>query len=90
LLVAPSDTEAPSYPPGTTGFTPMPLFKLPFHSIVIASTNDLYASMERAQFFADNWGSKLITVGALGHINSASNLGNWPQGYTILQQLIKS
>jgi len=90
LLVAPSDTEAPSYPPGTTGFTPMPLFKLPFRSIVIASTNDFYASMERAQFFADNWGSKLITVGALGHINSTSNLGNWPQGYTILQQLIKS
>jgi len=90
LLVSPSDTEAASYPPGTTGFVPMPLFKLPFPSIIVASTNDFYISMERAQFFANNWGSKLIEAGARGHINSASDLGDWPQGYAILQQLVKS
>ena len=88
LLVGPSDTEAASYPPGTTGFTPMPLYKLPFPSIVVASTDDFYVSMERAIFFADNWGSRLITAGALGHINTASSIGNWPQGLAILQQLI--
>ena len=27
LLVAPSDTESEAYPPGTTGFKPMPLSK---------------------------------------------------------------
>ncbi len=66
----------------------MPLSKLSFPSVVVASTDDFYVSMERAKYFADNWGSKLVTVGALGHINSASNIGNWPQGYTILQKLI--
>jgi uncharacterized protein len=90
LLVGPSDTEAPSYPPGTTGFTPMPLFKLPFSSIVIASSNDEYVTLERAKLFADSWGSKFINAGALGHINSSSDLGNWPEGYTILQTLINS
>ena len=88
LLVAPSDTEAPSYPPGTTGFKPMPLFKLPFPSIVIASSDDPYVRIERAAFYAANWGSTLVNAGAQGHINTASALGNWPQGYAILQKLI--
>ena len=88
LLVGPSDTEAPSYPAGTTGFTPMPAYKLPFPSVVVASTNDFYVSLERAHFFAAQWGSSVIEAGALGHINSASGIGDWPQGYAILQTLI--
>jgi len=90
LLVGPSDTEAPSYPPGTMGFMPMPLFTLPFPSIIVASSNDEYVTMERAKFFAARWGSELVDAGALGHINSASDLGNWPQGYAILQKLINA
>ena len=88
LLVGPSDTEAPSYPPGTTGFTPMPLYKLPFPSMVVASSNDVYVTSDRAKYFAAAWGSKLVNAGPLGHINAASGIGNWPQGYTFLQQLI--
>jgi uncharacterized protein len=90
LLVGPSDVDAPSYPPGTTGFMPMPLFKLNFPSIIIASSNDEYVSMDRARYFADCWGSDLADVGDLGHINSSSDLGDWPQGYLYLQQLINS
>ena len=48
LLVAPSDVEAPSYPAGTVGFAPMPLRKLPFSSIVVASSDDEYVAPERA------------------------------------------
>jgi predicted alpha/beta hydrolase family esterase len=89
LLVAPSDVEAPSYPHGTKGFSPMPKYKLPFPSIVIASTNDEYVTMERAKEFAGNWGSELINAGDLGHINSSSNLGNWSFGYSIFKRLMK-
>ena len=89
LLVAPSDVEAPSYPPGTKGFSPMPKYKLPFPSIVIASTDDEYVTMERAKELASNWGSELINVGELGHINSSSNLGNWPFGYSVLKRLMQ-
>ena len=88
LMVAPSDVEAPSYPPGTTGFMPMPLDKLPFPSIVIASSNDEYVSLSRAIQFADAWGSEFVNAGELGHINSYSNLGNWPFGYELLKKLI--
>ena len=88
LLVAPSDVEAPSYPTGTTGFSPMPKFKLPFPSIIIASTNDEYVTFERAKEFSGNWGSEFIEAGDLGHINSTSDLRKWDFGYSILKGLL--
>jgi uncharacterized protein len=87
LLVAPSDTEAPSYPEGTTGFKPMPLFKLPFPSITITSDDDFYVTPLRAKHFASAWGSELIKIGAAGHINVASGHGAWPEGLQYLQRL---
>ena len=90
MLVAPSDVEAPSYPPGTTGFTPMPLEKLPFPSTVIASTNDEYVTPDRARFFANAWGSKYLELEDAGHINSNSGLGRWEFGLQRLQELIQS
>jgi predicted alpha/beta hydrolase family esterase len=90
LLVAPSDVEAPNYAPGTTGFTPIPLNPLPFKSIVIASEDDPRVSLERAQLFADKWGSRLEIAGALGHMGSASLLKDWPFAYRFLLELIEA
>ncbi|MBO0932088.1 RBBP9/YdeN family alpha/beta hydrolase [Fibrella aquatilis] len=87
LLVAPSDTEASSYPPGTEGFVPIPLMPLPFPSIVVASTNDEYVTLERATQFARAWGSELVNIGPAGHINASSNLGRWPAGLVLLKRL---
>ena len=87
LLVAPADTEATSFPEGTTGFLPMPLFKLPFPTIVVASTNDFYVAYARAAFFSDCWGSELINAGEAGHINVNSGFGQWDAGLKILKQL---
>ena len=89
LLVGPSDTEASSYPPGTTGFTPMPLYRLHFPSVVIASSNDFYVSTERALFFAEQWGSRFVNIGDAGHINVAAGFGEFEQGLAILQELDK-
>jgi predicted alpha/beta hydrolase family esterase len=89
LLVAPSDVDAPSYPAGTNGFVPMPLARLPFRSIVVASTDDDYLDLARAERFAAAWGSRLEVAGALGHINSASNLGSWPRGFAWLRELLE-
>jgi len=87
LLVGPSDTEADTYPPGTTGFKPVPLIKLPFKSIVVASANDYYVSLERAKLFADSWGSELINIGDAGHINAAAGFGQWDEGLEFLKRL---
>ncbi|GGP28066.1 RBBP9/YdeN family alpha/beta hydrolase [Silvimonas amylolytica] len=88
LLVGPSDIEAPSYPEGTTGFGKMVTIPLPFPTIVVASSNDEYVTLTRAREFAANWGSEVVEVGPLGHINSSSDLGMWPQGFALLQKLL--
>ncbi|MCQ2998300.1 alpha/beta hydrolase [Pseudomonas syringae] len=87
LLVAPSDTEAESYPPGTSGFTPMSTQRLPFRSITVASTNDPYVTQERARLFSEAWGSELIWLESAGHINGQSGYGPWPEGIELLYQL---
>jgi uncharacterized protein len=87
LLVAPSDPEGPNFPRGPTGFAPMPLEQLPFPSIVVASRDDRYVTMERAREYAAAWGSELVDLGDAGHINAASGLGAWPTGYGLLQRL---
>lgn len=87
LLVAPSDTEADTYPKGTEGFSPMPSGKLPFKSIVVISSDDIYVTVDRAQQFASRWGSEIINIGNAGHINTASGLGNWNKGLEILKGL---
>ncbi|UOG75808.1 alpha/beta fold hydrolase [Hymenobacter tibetensis] len=88
LLVAPADVDRPDFPLEVTGFRPMPLAPLPFPSIVVASTSDEYVTLARAQQFAEAWGSRLVNVGALGHINSETNLGLWPEGHALLMELM--
>jgi predicted alpha/beta hydrolase family esterase len=88
LLVAPADAEHPSFPPEAKGFSPIPLQPLPFKSIVVGSTNDSYATMERTRFFAQAWGSRFVNTGAKGHINADSGLGEWPEGKKLLKELL--
>lgn len=88
LLVSASDTEQSDFPKEITGFSPMPLEKLKFKSIVVASEDDPYVSIEIAKYFAEWWGSEFVNIGSYGHINSASGLGEWEQGQKLLSQLI--
>jgi len=87
LLVAPSDPEAANFPSAPTGFAPMPLVRLPFPSVVVASSNDPFVTVMRAQAFATAWGSEFVMIGEAGHINSASSLGDWPEGFSLLRAL---
>ena len=90
FLVAPADVDnAQSWPitqgvtfgaSQETGFTPLPTNPLPFPSIVVASSNDPYCSLDRARVIAQGWGSTLIEGGEVGHINVASGHGPWPDG----------
>ena len=88
LLVAPADSERAGFPKEATGFSPIPLKPLPFESIVVASNNDPYCTLERAIFFAGKWKSRFVNAGAKGHINSESDLKEWQEGQYLLQELI--
>ena len=87
MLVAPSDTESPAYPTGPKGFNPMPLEPIAFPTLVVASSNDPWVTLERAKKFADAWGSRLVNIGDAGHVNSDVGYGPWPEGLVLLQSL---
>lgn len=89
LLVAPADVNRADFPPEVIGFAPMPLQRLPFPSLVVASSDDEYVTLSRARQFASAWSSTFVNVGDLGHLNSASGLGLWPQGHALLQELLR-
>lgn len=84
FLVAPCDPDHPECIPGFGGFD---LRLFPFKSIVVASSNDYWCSMERANYFAQTWGSELLDNGPCGHINTEDGFGPWKEGLEILQAL---
>jgi len=90
LLVAPSDVEAQQYSFPAKGFSPTPTEKINFKTIVVASEDDPWVSLERAKQFADNWGSEFINIGNAGHINAASGHYEWNEGLNILKKLTDS
>lgn len=89
LLVAPADVDSAAHTPDEVrSFSPIPLIRLPFPSIVVASTDDPFVSPERAAAFARAWGSRLVTLEGAGHINADSGFGPWPEGRRLLTELI--
>lgn len=87
VLVAPPDPHAEPFRVVTdAGFHTMATRPVLVPGLVIASTDDPYATPEATQRMADVWGVPLTWVGALGHINSASGLGDWPQGWAMVEE----
>ena len=66
----------------------MALQRLPFASLLVASHNDPFCTLARAQTFATAWGGELRDVGDCGHINADSGLGDWPEGRAWLEHLL--
>ena len=87
FLVAPGDIELAADLPMLRGFGPIPREPLPFPAIVAASTNDPYTTVERARGFAAAWGADFRVIGGFGHINSDSDLGEWPVGQAMWREL---
>jgi predicted alpha/beta hydrolase family esterase len=94
LLAAPPDFEQ-QMPEGyptldalrASGWLPVPRARLPFRSIVGASRNDPLASYERVVDLAKAWGSELVDLGEVGHLNPASGYGEWPRADEFIARL---
>jgi predicted alpha/beta hydrolase family esterase len=90
LLVAPADVDAlANVLDVVESFGPVPLIRLPFPSVVVASDDDAYAPRDRAEAFARAWGSRFVGLSGVGHINSDSSLGDWPTGRALLDELLR-
>lgn len=95
LMAAPADLETPmpaGYPTKEVleshGWLPIPRTPLPFPSIVAASSNDPLTRLERARECARDWHSRLVELGAVGHLNPASGHGPWPQALEFIRELM--
>lgn len=83
LLVAPADPDKfhiahrlPNKPLG-----------VPVH--LIASSNDPWMKDSKAAYWALLWGANFLRIKNLGHINSDSAIGIWPEGLQQLALLVK-
>lgn len=88
MLVAVPDPGGANFPAEAVGFSATPDTVFAFPSLVVASTNDPYGSFDYVQDRVRVWGSQLVNIGEAGHINAQSNLGNWREGFDLLQTLM--
>ena len=61
-------------------FNVIPMTHLPFKTLLVASSNDPFATPAEQAALAEAWGAELVDAGAQGHINTASGHGPWPEG----------
>ena len=94
LLAVPPDFETPmpdGYPTlaqlQAAGWLPIPRRRLPFPSIVAASSNDPLSTHDRVVELANAWGSECVELGEVGHLNPASGFGAWPRADELVNRL---
>jgi len=68
-------------------FAPAPCERLPYRSILVASSNDPFCPIRLAGAYARSWGSEFVRLQDAGHINVESGHGEWPLGLALLQSL---
>lgn len=84
LLVAPADPERKAI---LSDFAPVPYQKLPYRSVLVASSNDPFCPVRLAGAYARAWGSEFVRMQNAGHINIESGHGDFPLGLALLRSL---
>ncbi len=87
LLVAPPDLERADQPPQVQTWAPVLRQALPFANTAVLSADDPFSSAAHGLQLAATWGSEIVSLGAVGHINADSGLGDWPEGIGLLRAL---
>ena len=87
LLVAPCDPAQEGAVEGIRRFGLIARGRLPFPSVLVASSNDPYATFGRGSSFASEWGSELVDAGEGGHLNAQSGLGSWHWGQNLVDRM---
>ena len=90
LLVAPPDVERDEVRGVLHSFTPIVRQRLPFPSLAVISTDDPFCALDRARGMAIDWGAQVLQLGARGHLNSDSGLGDWHEGRELLADLLRN
>ena len=94
LLATPPDFEQPmpeGYPTidelEHSGWLPVPRKRLPFPSVVAASRDDPLGRFDRIEQLARDWGSKVVDLGFVGHLDPASGYGRWGRADKFIEEI---
>lgn len=83
----------PAYPQlealDAAGWLPVPRQRLPFASLVAASRNDALGEFDAVCALARDWGSEVVDLGEVGHLNPASGYGPWPLAESLIQRVMQ-
>jgi predicted alpha/beta hydrolase family esterase len=60
---------------------------LPFRSITVVSRDDPHCPYRDGVRLAQDWGSELFDAGLVGHLDSKSGFGPWPDGEKLVVRL---
>jgi uncharacterized protein len=85
FLVAPPDVAGPDFPAvAAPSFTTFEAAPLTVPGLVVSSDDDPYCTPQAARRLAAAWGAGHVSVGAAGHVNTASGVGTWEPGRALL------
>ena len=91
LLVTPPYLDprwiADPAPAGDVVIDRVPREPIPFRSIVVASRTDPGTTFEQFEAYARDWGSQLFDAGPVGHLDSRTGFGPWPDGERLARSL---
>jgi hypothetical protein len=81
LMVALPDPDGPAFPAAALGFAPAPA-RLPAVPLAVwTSSDDPYSPNAFGERRAAAWGVEHRSLGARGHLNANSGLGDWPEAW---------
>src|SRR3990167_6879857 len=88
LLVGVPGRGGPNFPADAKGFAPLPSVlpaqpDLP-RRVLMSSTSDPYSTPGFSAQCASAWNAEHVVLGARGHLNADSGLGDWPQGWELV------
>jgi predicted alpha/beta hydrolase family esterase len=89
MLVTPADVERHQRA-DISGFAPIPTARFPFPTLLVASDTDAWMTPERARHFAECWGARFTSAGAVGHLTVDEGFGHWPPGLELLEEFLAS
>ena len=84
LLVAVPDPTGPVFPKEAIGFVTAPPALRKCRVTVVSSDDDCYATTTYTEEQVAAWDAEHIRLSGRGHINAASGLGDWADGWAII------
>jgi len=85
LLVAVPDPSGPAFPKVAPGFATAPLALHKYRVTVVSSDDDSYATTTYTEEQVAALGAEHVRLSQRGHINAASGLGDWADGWAVVE-----